>query len=312
MMFYKFALLFLILLLAGCPDSGRWERYSGGGSFNGTSPDMSPDQRTIIFSTPTSGKGDIAKHDIGNNFTTLLSNNPNYEGDAEFSPDGEKIVFIREENGVAKLWLMNSDGTNQTRLTKNDGYDFSPSFSPDGKKIVFSRNVSDLKFTPGTAASAEIFVIDVDGTNETRITNNEVADFEPSFSPDGKQIIFDTWAQKIWIMNTDGTNLTQIGTGASASFSPDGKQIVYVSGEFAREISVMNPDGTNTKPIVSANNYMSHPTFLNDNKTIVFLDQPNASGSGLVVQFDTTKNGRTQLLDSREPVGTKNGQPNGG
>ena len=188
------------ITLAGCPVSGRWDRHAGGGNFIGTSPDWSPKGGVIVFSTPHTGHGDIYAYDIAQSALTRVTRDPNYEGDPEYSPDGKRLVFTREEGNVGHIWIMNSDGTQPKQLTADSGYDSSPSFSPDGTQVVFTRNVTDLKFRPGTAASSEIFVIDIDGTDEKRLTNNEVADFQPSFSPDGKQILYDVWADDIWLM----------------------------------------------------------------------------------------------------------------
>jgi len=276
----------LTLLLTGCPTGGRWDRHSNGGSFIGARPNESPKGNEIVFSSPSSGNGDIYCYDAARSTSKQVTCNPSYEGDPKYSPDGTQIVFIREENDVANVWLMNSDGTQQTQITFSPAYDSGPSFSSDGRQIVFTRNVTDSRFRRGSALSAETFIVDADGTDETRLTDNDVADFEPSFSPDGKQILFCVAAQHIWIMDVDGNNATRIGAGSSPSFSPDGSSIAYVSGQYGRELSVMDADGNNSRPIFQSKHFMSHPIYSADGLHITFLDQPTASGVGIIRKID--------------------------
>ncbi len=294
----------LIVALAGCPGGGRWDRSSGGGRFIGSNPDLTPKADVVVFASSETGHGDIYSYDIKRSVLTRLTDNPNYEGEPEYSCDGKRIVFIREHNDVANLWIMNSDGTKQSKLTTGSGYDSSPSFSPDGNRVVFTRNVTDLKFRPGTAASAEIFIIGIDGMHERRLTDNEIADFEPSFSPDGKKIVYDVWAENIWTMDVDGSNAQQIGSGASASYSPDGKNIVYVSGQYGRQLSVMDADGYNSIPIVESDHYMSHPTFCPDGNHAIFLDEPNASGSGIITKVHIGDHTTEPIVNTSIPNGS--------
>ena len=291
------------ITLAGCSVGGRWDHHAGGGSFIGASPSLSPKADVIVFASPDTGHGDIYAYDVARSALTRLTNDPDYEGDPEFSPDGKQIVFIREEDDIAHLWIMNSDGTKQAQLTTDAGYDSSPSFSPDGTKIVFTRNVTDYKFRPRSAASAETFMVGVDGTGEKRLTNNEIADFEPSFSPDGLQVLYDVWADDIWMMDVNGSNARRIVSGASASYSPDGTKIVYVSGKYGRQLSVMDADGKNSTPIVDSDHYMSHPTFYPDGKHVLYLDEPTASGSGTITKVNLGDHTKETIVGTSTLVG---------
>lgn len=269
-----------VVLLAGCPIGGRWDRYSGGGSFIGGCPDCSPDGSNIIFASPETGHGDIYQFNEGTGTFVRLTEDPGYEGDPEYSPDGSKIVFVREEDLIGHIWIMNADGTAQLRITNAPGYDSGPSFSPDGSRIVFTRNVAERKFRPGTAASAEIFVANVDGTGETRLTNNEQADWEASFSPDGEKIIYSVWSDDVWCMNSDGSSPQRLIAGSSPSYSADGSQVVFVSGQYGRDLSIMNADGTDVNRIYASKSYKSHPTFCPDGIHVVFLEESGGRGIG--------------------------------
>jgi TolB protein len=85
--------------------------------------------------------------------------------------------------------------------------------------------------------AAEIYLIDPDGTNPRRLTDNAFGDAFPTLSPDGKKIVFDsnrltadTGALNIsdlFLMNTDGTEQTPLTRGSSATWSPDSKYIAF-------------------------------------------------------------------------------------
>ena len=101
--------------------------------------------------------------------------------------------------------------------------------------------------------SGEIYVMNADGSNQTRLTNNLAYDVDPCFSPDGTKIAFTSKRDgdlEIYIMNADGSNRTRLTNNPAGDwdpcFSPDGTKIAFLSGRFDNpEIYVMNTDGSN-------------------------------------------------------------------
>jgi Tol biopolymer transport system component len=122
--------------------------------------------------------------------------------------------------------------------------DGSPSWSPDGNRIVFYSERD---------GNSEIYVMQADGSNPTRLTRTAASEGYPNFSPDGKKIVFDTDRDgnfEIYAMNADGSNATRLtndpARDVSASWSLDGRKIAFMSdrtGEF--EVWVMDADGSN-------------------------------------------------------------------
>jgi len=101
--------------------------------------------------------------------------------------------------------------------------------------IVFS-STRDYP-TVGGPNSNEIYLIDPDGTNPVRLTNNDAADWLPKLSPDGKRVVFDSNRARgagepvntvdLFLMRADGKDQTRLTRGASATWSPDGKYIAF-------------------------------------------------------------------------------------
>ncbi|HEX5972709.1 MAG TPA: hypothetical protein VFY85_12335 [Gemmatimonadaceae bacterium] len=173
-----------------------------------------------------------------------------YTAEAVVSPDGKKIVFTSLKDGDLDIYTMNVDGTDVRRLTTTPGYDGGPWWSPDGKQIAYRAwHPTDTALVSYRELLAqrlvrpnrmELWVMNADGSGQRQITQLGGANFGPSWTPDGKRLIFSSnYTQPrsgnfdLYLVNLDGTGLERVTTSDTFDgfpmFSPDGRKLVWAS-----------------------------------------------------------------------------------
>jgi len=179
-----------------------------------------------------------------------LTTTPGYDAEATINRDG-RIVFTSVRDGDMEIYSMNGDGSDVKRLTNRPGPDGGPWFSPDGKQIVFRGHpITDqkelaeyrtlLKQELWRPTTLEIYVMNADGTNVRQVTHLGGANFAPSWTPDGRRIIFASNAHDprgrnfdIYLVNLDGSGLEQVTFNDTFDgfpmFSPDGRLLAFSS-----------------------------------------------------------------------------------
>jgi len=161
-----------------------------------------------------------------------------------WSKDGQWIAFTRGHGQTAvktaeidaDVWKMRADGTDLQNLTPNTpGFDGYPSFSGNGKQIVFRS---------GRNGSLDLYLMNADGSNVRRLTDDAANNQFPVFSPTANQIAFasnrdnpkvDIFDVYLLDLNADGTpgKIRRIthdeGQHGHLQFSYDGKWLIFAS-----------------------------------------------------------------------------------
>lgn len=155
-----------------------------------------------------------------------------------FSPDGRFFAYTAQRGGKDVIYIHDVRRNRVVRridtpITSMVG----PSFSPDGRRIVFSglsQGYSDL------------YLVDLDGRNLQRLTNDVYGDVQPQWSPDGRTIVFASergpqsdlatlrfghWRIALHDIETGETTVVegQDGKNLNPQWAPDGRSVIFVS-----------------------------------------------------------------------------------
>jgi Tol biopolymer transport system component len=216
------------------------------------------------------------------------------------------------------IYAMNPDGSGMTQLTTNPAYDREPAWSADGTKIAFVSSRDDPNPGGCSPCIREIYVMNADGTGQTRVTTDSLVDENPSWSPDGQKIVFqrtDTDCFQggdltVHVVNADGTGETEIANGASPGWSPDGQKILVYS-PCTNSMFTVNPDGSHPGPLpVSAPFGFGAPSWAPDGMTLAY-SKASGTGSALYLragngtEFPLTSDGLNGEEPAWSPDGTK-------
>lgn len=195
-----------------------------------------------------------------------------------WSPDGQQIVFLKGQNWREWRWhIMSADGTGERLLTDRSDI-LIEGWHPSEPKILLILS-GDRENHPDN-----IGILDVNGGHITQLTDTEYCEFQPRWSPDGRQIAFTAWDRNrdIYVMDADGDNVVNLTNTTPQheidfSWSPDGRQIVYTRYHatgiraFSQEIYVMNTDGSEQRPLTDTpDEHEFGPVWSPDGKQIAF------------------------------------------
>jgi WD40 repeat protein len=224
------------------------------------------------------------------------ANGPVHYDRIAFSPDGTRIAFDNFLEGEYGIETADPDGSDVVRLT-DDVNDSWASWSPDGTKILFSSTRYDPSIGPCEpgfshefGCPTDVYVMNADGSNVVRLTDDPLPEFMPVWSPDGDRIAFvregDPAAgtyEAVYVMRPDGSDVQQVssadgGSDFWPSWSPDGSQLVFAS--IRNEdwgIWVVDADGSNEHRIFGGvgTGYVNNPVWSPDGSLIAFVGNPS-------------------------------------
>ena len=243
----------------------------------------------------------VADQDGYNENTIMESNQPIMS--PAWSPDSRQIAYVSFEGNQSSIFVQTLRTGNRVRVSSRAGVNGAPSFSPDGRKLVVTLSDAD--------GNLDIYTLDINTRQATRITTHRAIDTEGSWSPDGRYIYFTSdrsGGPQVYRVPANGGTAERVtfegSYNARPRMSPDGKKLAMVhlvNGNY--RIAVMDLDRRELL-VLSAGRQDESPSFAPNSDILIYATRPGQNGvlesvtaDGLIRQRLKSGSG-----DVREPV----------
>lgn len=294
----------LILAACGTPDPNLVRGNNAGAKPNGN----------VLFAA----KGDIY---LWNGSSSKKLTNVGDASGPRWSNDGKQFIYVRTGEAFSDLWVANADGGNPRQLTHdqptgqvgtqdyvcNAVWALDPVWSPVDDTIAY---ISDLAepCNPPTPQPNYLWLMSGLGNHPSRVAASTVNqdDVEhPSFSPDGRQIVFDQRvtsssnlqrSTEIFKVNLDTGTLDKLASGNQGTYapawSPDGKWVAYVERTgTANDLWVVSASGGQPVQLTTMGNVQS-PAWTSDSSAISFFVTSGLDFKAEYVTFSVGTDGK--------------------
>ena len=166
-----------------------------------------------------------------------------------------------------------------------------------------------IAFTCWGSDSREICVMDADGRNEERLTDDPEWNHQPSWSPDGDRIAFNR-SYHITVMDSDGRNLIELTHGSEPAWSPDGTKIAFARYKaLKKQVWVIDADGGNEVQLTNwGENYK--PAWSPDGARIAFVSARRHGGPEIYA-MDSDGNNQVRITHDLKHKDNPSWSPDG-
>ncbi|HEY2712169.1 MAG TPA: M28 family peptidase [Chthoniobacterales bacterium] len=232
------------------------------------------------------------------------------KAELDFRASGRQRRYSWDYDEHFEIYSAKRDGSDFRNLTNSPGYDAEGSLSPDGKQIVFTslRGAFPLdKLSPNDRKRYEqdpsyfgdIYLMNADGSNVRRLTNEPGYDGGPFFSPDGQRILWRHFEENgviadVWTMKLDGADKRRVTDFKSMSwapyFHPSGDYIIFTSNKLGFEnfeLFIVDAKGEHEPVRVTfTNGFDGLPVFSPDGKKLAWTSGRTGDGKAQIFLAD--------------------------
>jgi TolB protein len=223
---------------------------------------------------------EIADADGYNPRTMLTSNQPIMS--PAWSHDGKKIAYVSFEKTMPQIFVQDVASGDRHAISNFPGVNGAPAWSPDDSQLalVLSKD----------GGNPQIYLLGVNGGLPQQMTHDNAINTEPSFSPDGKTLIFTSdrgGGPQIYQMNVAGGDIQRLtfkgGYNARASFAADGQNIVMINRQGSGYNIALQNLTAGTLLVLTHSGNDASPSFAPNGKMVLFeTDFGGNSGQGVL------------------------------
>ncbi len=250
------------------------------------------------------------------------------QAELDFRASGKQRRYSWDYDESFEIYSAKQDGSEMKNLTNSLGYDAEGSFSPDGKQIVFCslRSAFPLdhlspeerkRYEQDAAYFGEIYLMNADGSNLRRLTNEPGYDGGPFFSPNGERIIWRHFEENgmiadVWTMKLDGSEKQRITDFKSMSwapyFHPSGDYIIFTSNKLGFEnfeLFMVDARGEHEPVRVTfTDGFDGLPVFSPDGKKLAWTSGRTSGGKAQIFLADWNDAAARQAIAQASARGT--------
>jgi TolB protein len=244
----------------------------------------------------------VSDQDGFNEHTVMESTDPIMS--PAWSPDSRQLAYVSFEGSKSSIFVQTLRTGNRFRVSSKPGINGAPSFSPDGRKLVVTLG--------GVDGNLDIYVLDINSRNATRLTTHRAIDTEGTWSPDGDYIYFTSdrsGGPQIYRVSASGGTPERVtfegSYNARPRLSPDGSRLAMVHNDRGNyRIAVMDLERKDLL-VLSKGRQDESPSFAPNSDILIYATRQGRNGvletvsaDGLIRQKMASRAGG----DVREPV----------
>ncbi len=159
-----------------------------------SAPSWSPDGSRILIALARNSLTQVYVVNADGSGLRRLTNTNGIDTEPQFSADGQSVYFTSDRSGGPQIYRMSANGGDAQRVTFSGNYNISPRISPDGKTLAYISRRN---------GGYQLYALDLTNNQEQRLSDSS-KDESPSFSPNGKYIMYSTGRGALGVVSVDG------------------------------------------------------------------------------------------------------------
>jgi TolB protein len=203
-----------------------------------------------------------------------------------WSPDGQWLAYVSFENKKSAIYVQFVKSGERRQVSARAGINGAPVWSPDGKKLALTLG--------GSGGNPDIYVLELQTQNLTRITDDPAIDTEAAWAPDGKSLYFTSdraggpQIYKIGVNPGDRPKRVTFSGNYNARprLSADGNQLAMVTLDGGNYRVAVQDLSSGTVRVLSKGHLDESPSFAPNGSTLIYSEREGNRGILATVSVD--------------------------